>query len=120
MEGGPGDPRPTVRPPALSAAAGILFVVGVLNVLGGFLLFRFGALFGLLGLAVGAAAIFAGSKVLVLDDRGRAVGMGVAGISLAIGIYNLTQGFTAALVGVALNGFVLWALSSNAGAFRKA
>jgi hypothetical protein len=107
----------------LTGAAVILFVVGALNILSSFLLFRLGALgavFGLLALAVGAAGIYAGSQVLALNEKGRTMGMAVAGISLALGIYTVTQGNYYAVVGLALNGFVLWALNTNAKEFHAA
>lgn len=106
------------RPPLVTAAAVLLFVAGALNAISGFFLLSIGVtlgyLFGLISLAVAAAAIYAGAQVLALREKGRVVGMAVAALGILIDIYVIaSEGNAFAIVGLLLYGFVLFALATN-------
>ena len=114
------------RPPLVQAAGIVLFVIGGLSVLGGILLFAAGstvsgaALFGILNLAIGAAAIYAGMQVLALREQGRMIALVISGIALLFAILNLVQGLVFAILPLLLNGFVIYALINSQAAFRRA
>jgi hypothetical protein len=112
------------KPPLITAAAVLLFVVGALNILSGVLVLTAGLgalelLFALLGIAVGGAALYAGSQVLALREQGRVMGMAIAAVGLAFGLVYLIQGFTAAILGLLLNGFIVYALTQTRTAFSR-
>jgi hypothetical protein len=109
------------RPPLVQSAAVLLFVVGALNILGALPVIGLGGiglLFGLLGIAVGAAAIYAGVQILALREKGRAVGVGIAALGIVFGIYYITQGVTYAFIGLLINGFIIYALNQTRSSFR--
>ena len=112
------------KPPQVIAAAVLLFVVGVLNILSGVLVLtaNLGAVelfFSVLGIAVGGAALYAGSQVLALREQGRVMGIAIAGVGLAFGVVYLIQGYTAAILGLLLNGFIVYALTQTRTAFSR-
>jgi hypothetical protein len=115
----------SARPPMLSAAAIVLFMVGGLNLLGALLLFTASSLGGievvlaLLSLAIGAASIYAAMQILQLRDQGRALGLGIAAVGGILALLSIIRGNPYQIVALLLYGFVLYALVTQAAAFRR-
>jgi hypothetical protein len=112
------------KPPLVIAAAVLLFVVGALNILSGVVILtaNVGAvevIFALLGVALGGVALYAGSQVLALRERGREIGVLLAVIGLAFGLFYLIQGLPLAIIGLAVNGFIMYALTQTRTAFSR-
>ena len=127
MSSTPPSPPEVSKParPGLVTAAGILLVVGgALNLLGATRLFALdvgtiGTAFGTLFLIIGAAALFAGVKVLALSETGRRVGIGVIGVSAILNVWAITEGVTTSYINLAVNIFVIYVLISTKEAFTK-
>jgi hypothetical protein len=115
----------SARPPMLSAAAIVLFMVGGLNLLGALLLFTASSLGGievvlaLLSLAIGAASIYAAMQILQLRDQGRALGLGIAAVGGILALLSIIRGNPYQIVALLLYGFMLYALVTQAAAFRR-
>ncbi len=137
MEQGPGSGgmpagpsgSPT-RPGIVTAAAVLLFVGGGLGALGGllavtgggFLGGAFGGIaivLGLVMLAVGALEIYAGVQVLALKEQGRVIGLALAAIGALLSLLQLGAAPGSAIIGLAINGFVIYALVTTASAFHR-
>jgi hypothetical protein len=106
----------------VTAAAVLLFITGALNIFSGISVIGLGGiglLFGVLGIAIGAASIFAGVQILGLKEQGRVVGIVVAAIGIAFGIYYISQGYTPAIIGLLLNGFIIYALTQTKSSFSR-
>lgn len=137
MEQGPGSGGTPVgpsgspaRPGIVTAAAVLLFVGGGLGALGGllavtgggFLGGAFGGIaivLGLVMLAVGALEIYAGVQVLALKEQGRVIGLALAAIGALLSLLQLGAAPGSAIVGLAINGFVIYALVTTASAFHR-
>lgn len=118
-------PSGATRPPMVTVAAVLLIIGGVLNVLGGLLLLgaggEFGALLlvlGIIALVLGAVQIFAGVNVLQLKERGRRIGLVVAGAAILLQLLSITQTPVNSVIGILINGFVIYALTQHASHFR--
>lgn len=72
---------------------------------------------GVLSLLIGALQVASGILVLRLSNAGRVLGITLAILGLFSGLATLGSG--AGAIGLALNGFVLYALSANGAAFRR-
>lgn len=110
------------KPPLITAAAVLLFIVGALNLLSAIPVLGLGALgllFGLLGIVVGVAAIYAGVQITALREQGRTIGIAIAGLGIAFGIYYIVQGVTYAIIGLAINGFIIYALTQTRSSFSR-
>ena len=110
------------RPPVVQTAAILLFVAGGLNVLSALLVFSIGAagaVFGFIGLVVGAAAIYAGMQILQLREQGRVIGTVVAGIGAILSLIYIVQGNVFSIIGLLLYGFILYALITSQSAFHR-
>lgn len=118
------------RPGIVTAAAVLLFVGGGLGALGGllavtgggFLGGAFGGIaivFGLVMLAVGALEIYAGVQVLALKEQGRVIGLALAAIGALLSLLQLGAAPGSAIIGLAINGFVIYALVTTASAFHR-
>jgi hypothetical protein len=112
------------RPSLVIAAAVVLFVVGALNLIVG--LFLFGARLGgaeivlnLLSVVLGAASIWAASQILQLREQGRALGVGIAAVGAILALLAIVLGNLYQLLALLLYGFVLYALVTQAPAFRR-
>jgi hypothetical protein len=126
--GGPGVPA---RPPLVTAAAIVLFIIGGLQVLFGFLAFGgagaiagsgFGGalvIIGIISILVGAASIYAGIQVMALKEQGRIIALVISGIGVLLGIIGLVSGNVSQLIGLLAYAFVIYALITNAAAFRR-
>jgi len=137
MEQGPGtggtpagpSGRPA-RPGIVTAAAVLLYVGGGLGALGGllevtgggFLGGAFGGIaivLGLVMLAVGALEIYAGVQVLALREQGRVIGLALAAIGALLSLLQIGAAPGSAIIGLAINGFILYALVTTASAFHR-
>jgi hypothetical protein len=115
--------NPVPKPPLVLTAAVLLFVTGALNILGGIQAIGLGGsiglFFGVLGLAVGAASIYAGVQILALKEQGRITGIVVAAIGIGFGVFYIANGYTPSIIGVVLNGFILYALTQTKSSFSR-
>ncbi|MGH2692658.1 MAG: hypothetical protein ACRDHM_09165 [Actinomycetota bacterium] len=109
------------RPPVV-LVAGILLIAG--GAVASFAAVRYfdqiGPVNGVLQVAVGLGAIYGGVQVLALRELGRMIGLGLCGVGAAFAVLALLRGYTPALVSLALNGFVIFALVTTAESFRRA
>jgi hypothetical protein len=117
-----GASRPVERPPLVTAAAIVLLVAGALNILGALFLFSLGAfavVWALLGLIVGAAAIYAGMQVLALREQGRMIGLILSGAAVLIQLVSMIafSNFFG-IISLLLYGFVIYALVTTREAFH--
>jgi hypothetical protein len=114
--------NPVPKPPLVTTAAILLFITGALNILSGISVIGLGGLglvFGVLGIAIGAASIYAGVQILALKEQGRTMGIVVAAIGIAFGIYYVANGYTPAIIGLLLNGFIIYALTQTKSSFSR-
>lgn len=125
-------PAGGARPGVITAVAVLMFVGGGLSVLagllavggGGMLGDAFGgggtlAVFGILVLAVGAVQIYAGVQILGLRERGRILGIVIAGLSALLTLPQLGDAAGSAIISLAIDAFIIWALVTNAEVFQK-
>jgi hypothetical protein len=117
---GAGAPAPGARPGVVTAAGILLIVAGAFAILGGLLSFGaagLGGIFVILAvilLAIGALEIYAGIQILGLRERGRIIGLVVAGIGAIFSlIFLITAGDFTQIISLALDAFVIWALMTN-------
>jgi hypothetical protein len=117
------------RPPLVTAAAVVLIFLAVLNV--AFAAYitsewseidaddRGAAVFSIvLTLLIGLAQLVGGVRTMSMKEAGRKIAVLVATLGIALAVTALLQGATQQLLGVALNGFVLYALNKERPAFR--
>lgn len=135
MEQGPGSfGAPTggsqERPGIVTAAAVLLFIGGAFGILGGVLgvtgggfiggsLGGIAVVFGIIMLAVGALEIYAGVQVLALKEQGRIIGLALAAIGALLSLVQIGASPGSSIIGLAINGFILYALWTTASAFRR-
>ncbi len=117
-----GPPR---RPGPVSVAGWALVVIGALTVLAGLFLSSIGidesavAVAMIIVLAMGAGNILAGVLVLRLRPLGRTLGFVFAGLGFVGGLAQLSGRPGSAIVTLAVDGFILWALATNRQAFVR-
>lgn len=127
MPGGAGSPA---RPQMVTAAAVLLFIGGGLGLLAGLLAVTGGGILGgslgglaivlgLISLAVGGLEIYAGVQVLALKEQGRMLGLALAGIGALLSLVQIGASPGSSIIGIAINGFIIYALVTNASAFRR-
>jgi hypothetical protein len=128
--------RGPIRPQLLTVAGWILIVTGAIGGLAGLILLlaraqdlaslgtvgdlqldRVGRGLGLLSLVIGALQVVSGILVLRLSNAGRVLGITLAILGVIGGLGMLGSG--TGVVGIGLNGFVLYALIANAAAFQR-
>ena len=126
----PSPDTPTNRPGMVTAAAVLLFIVGGLQCLAGLialfggtvLVGSFGTgvliLIGLVVLAIGLLHIYAGVKVLDLQEQGRIIGIVIAAIGAFLGLLRLAGRTRSGILGLLIDAFILYALITNAQYFR--
>ena len=112
------------RPPLVQAAGILLIVGGALSVLGGLLLFGIAAIpgaaiFAVISLLLGAAQIYAGTQVMALKEQGRMLGLILAGIGALLALFQIFTGFPGAILGLLIDGFIIYALVTNQAAFHR-
>lgn len=126
----PSDAAPA-RPGVVTAAAVLLIIAGALSVITGLLLLggagtvagtSVSGLFvivGIISLAVGALEIYAGVQVLGLNENGRKIGVVISAIGAAFSLLSIGRAPASAVIGIAIDAFIIWALTSNAELFRN-
>lgn len=117
----PGPGRPvSARPPLVMTAAVLLFIVGAINVIEGFILFGGGGtiiLAAIISLAVGALAIYAGVQIMNLRAQGRVLGLIVAAVGAVFALITIIAGFYGAIIGLIIYGIIIYALVQTASSF---
>ena len=117
------------RPALVTAAAVVLVFLSVLNVASAAYIVsewsgidsedRGAAVFSIvLTLLIGIAQLVGGVRTMSMKETGRKLGVLVATLGVALAVTALLQGASPQLLGVALNGFVLYALNKERPAFR--
>ncbi len=115
---GPGGPVRGQRPGTLTAVGVLLIIRGGFSILIGLVALRRSSItgiftvIGILMLPIGALDIYAGVQVLNLREIGRQLGMILAGAGLVLGLILLVK-FATGVVGVLVDGFVIYALYAN-------
>jgi hypothetical protein len=114
------------RPGVVTAAAVLLIIGGAFALLGALILFgvggSLGGLFvvlGLIFLAVGALQLYAGVQVLGLREQGRKIGIVLAGVAGVLNLVSIAKTPFSSIVGIAIDVFIIWALTQNAPYFRE-
>jgi len=122
----PPDRSPGARPGAVTAAAVLLLVGGGLSILAGIILLSgagvaagravggFFAFVAVVLLVVGGMQIYAGIRVLELREAGRMLGMILAGVAAFFNLLSLGRAPGSSVIGLAIDGFILYALITNA------
>jgi hypothetical protein len=125
----PSSSGPSAARPGVVTAAGILLIVvgglqcllGLIALLGGAALGSAGrgflAVFGIIFLAIGLLHIYAGVQVLALKERGRMIGIVIAAIGAVLGLLRIAAAPGSGIIGIAIDGFIIWALTQNASYF---
>ena len=119
----------TARPGVITAVAVLLFIGGGFSILGGLIAVFGGTAFvgfgggllivlGILWLAVGGAMIWAGTGVLKLQKQAWTVALVLSGIGALLYLVNIGGATGSAIVGLAINGFIIWALWTNQQLFQ--
>jgi len=101
-------------------AAVLLFIVGAINVIEGFILFGGGGtiiLAAIISLAVGALAIYAGVQIMNLRAQGRVLGLIVAAVGAVFALITIIAGFYGAIIGLIIYGIIIYALVQTASSF---
>ncbi|GBC87856.1 hypothetical protein HRbin12_01874 [bacterium HR12] len=118
------------RPGVVTAAAVLLFIGVAFGLLGGLFAVTGGGfiggslggvaiVFGIVMLAVGGLEIYAGVQVLALKEQGRMIGLVLAAIGALMSLLQIGASPGSAIIGLAINGFVLYALGTTASAFHR-
>ncbi|MCA1726754.1 MAG: hypothetical protein LC722_03585 [Actinobacteria bacterium] len=106
----------------VTAAAVLLFIGGAFGILGGIFLLQVGGVFsaiGVVSLIVGALQIYAGTQILAGHERGRMIGIVLAGVGALFALISIAQSPATGVISLAINGFVIYALVQNAAYFQK-
>lgn len=109
-------PRPR-RTGVVVTAASVLAVSGLLNVLLVVLFRPTGAV--VLYLALGALQLAVAALVMALHPLGRSLGLVLGGLGIVLGLVRAPDDAMSALLSVALNAFVLYALGVSGPSFRR-
>ena len=111
----------SARPPLITAAGIVLIIAGALSVVSALILLSLagglGILYVLIGLAVGAASIWAGWMVLQLREQGRSLGLILAIVGAVFALIAVIQGSTVSIINLALDAFLIYALSTTRQSF---
>ena len=115
-------PSSSARPSVVTTVAVLLFIRGGLSVLGGLIALTGGSFlagfggtgalvaWGIIVLLVGIVEIWAGTGILNLREQARMVALAVVGIDAVLTIVFLVQGSVGGIIGLALDGFIIWTL----------
>ncbi len=118
------------RPGALTAVAVLLFIRGGFSLLGGLIALTGGTVmaafgggtltvWGILFLAIGAVEIWAGIGILNLRQRARIASLVIVGVDALFTLIALFSGAPSLVIGLLIDGYVLWTLYSNESAFTN-
>lgn len=116
-------PAPRRRPGPVTGAGWALIVVGALTVVAGLFVSSLGvdtgavAFVTILVLLIGGGNLLAGVLVLRLHPAGRVLGFVFAGLGLVGGLAQLSNNPGSAIISLAVDGFIIWALATNGEAF---
>jgi hypothetical protein len=123
---GPGPVPVGARPPMVTAAAVLFFIFGGLGVLLG-LVFLLGStlsgiftIIGVILLLISATQIYAGVLIMGGQERGRMLGIILAGIGALLQVISIAKTPAFSIVYLLVYGFIIYALVQNASYFRKA
>jgi hypothetical protein len=122
-----------IRRPGLVTASGVLLLLsGAFSVLAGFAIMAWGrdlkldeatrqflSIVGIVSLAVGALQGLTGVLILRQIRAGRTLGIVLGAIGIASALFTLARGGGTGLIGLALNGMILYALSVHGQAFGR-
>lgn len=124
----PGPPPPVpagARPPLVTAAAILYFIFGGLGVLAG-LVFLLGStlsgiftIIGVILLVVSGAQIYAGVLIMGGQERGRMLGIILAGIGAVLQLISIAQTPAYSIVYLLVYGFIIYALVVNEAYFTN-
>jgi hypothetical protein len=108
--------RRDARPGVVTAAAVLLLIGGVLNVVGGLTILMAGGLFSVVAgvlLVVGAIQLYAGILVINLRETGRRLVIGLAAVSGVFALLSIARTPVAAVITFGIDAFIVWALVEN-------
>jgi hypothetical protein len=108
--------RRDARPGVVAAAAVLLLIGGVLNMVGGLTLLSAGGLFSVVAgvlLVVGAIQFYASILVINLRETGRKLVIGLAAVSGVFALLSVTRTPVAAVITIGIDAFIIWALVEN-------
>ena len=106
------------RTPTITVAALVLAVSGVLPLITA-LAFRPGGGGTIALLALSAAELIGATLVFLLHPLGRPVGIALGCLGIVLAVITATGSPPNAIVGLSLNGFVIYAVASSGSAFRR-
>ena len=98
-------------PPSSAARPGPVIAAGILLIVGGGLAILF--------LGIGALELYAGIQVLALKEIGRTIGIVLAAISGVLSLISIAKTPSTSIVQIAIDAFIIWALTQNAAAFHR-
>lgn len=121
--------RPDRRPGVVTAVGVLMLIRGVFSILGGVLALTGGGylvgyaggvliVFGFLFIGLGIVQVWAGAGILRLDERARMVGFVIAIASAVLTVLSLAGASGSSVVGLVIDGFIIWALYTNRGLFH--
>jgi hypothetical protein len=124
---------PRRRPGIVTAAAALFLIFGALGLFAGLAFVAWGNGLGLddealhvlsalavISAALGALQVLSGVLILLQRRLGRTLGLVLAALGVASAILTLGRGGAAGLIGLGLNGLILYALSVHREAFGRA
>jgi hypothetical protein len=124
---------PRRRPGLVTASAVMLLISGAFSVIAGFVMLalrddlrvdeatrQLMEVFGFASLAIGGLQVLAGVLILLQMRAGRTLGLVLSALGVASALLTFGRGGTAGVVGLALNGMILYALSVYGEAFGPA
>jgi hypothetical protein len=109
---------PTGRTPALVVAAVVLGVAGLIPLLV-IVAFDVSGTTAVLLAAIGVFDLAACALVAILHPLGRPIGIAAGSLGVLVGLVTAGDNGLNALLTVGLNGFVIYAVATSGGAFRR-
>jgi hypothetical protein len=106
------------RPAVVTTAAIVLLVAGLLNLLA-VVLFRPSGTATVLFLLLGVAQFAGAILIVLLLPIGRTLGFVLGAVGIVLGVVRASDNATSALMSIALNGFVIYALVTGGPAFNR-
>jgi hypothetical protein len=123
---------PVRRPGLVTASAILLLLSGAFSVLAGFAIMAWGddlkvdeatrqllSIVGVVSFGVGALQGLTGVLILLQVRAGRTLGIVLGALGVASALFTLARGGGTGLIGLALNGLILYALSVHGRAFGR-
>ncbi|HEY7667234.1 MAG TPA: hypothetical protein VIE12_03820 [Actinomycetota bacterium] len=123
---------PRRRPGLVTASAVLLLISGAFSVLAGVAILAWGddlkideatrqllSIVGVVSFAIGGLQGLTGVLILLQIRAGRTLGLVLAALGVASALLTFGRGGTSGLIGLALNGLILYALSVHGDAFGR-